>query len=61
MASGTVCFSLRREFAIKQMGIKKPSAALIKAMLINGAQNIGGQYVPSEAGVIPNCQVPADH
>ena len=43
-----------REFAIKQKGIKKPSAAPIKAMLINGAHNIGGQYIPSEAGVIPN-------
>jgi len=48
------CAAVLREFAIKQKGIKTPSAALIKAMLINGAHNLGGQYVPSEAGVIPN-------
>ena len=48
------CAAVLREFAIKHKGIKKPSAALIKAMFINGAHNIGGQYVPSEAGVIPN-------
>ena len=48
------CVAVLREFAIKQKGLKKPSAALIKAMLINGAHNIGGQYTPSEAGVIPN-------
>ena len=48
------CAALLREFAIKQKSIKKPSAALVKAMLINGAHNIGGQYTPSEAGVIPN-------
>ena len=48
------CAAVLREFAIKHQGIKKPSAALVKAMLINGARNIGGQYVPSEAGVIPN-------
>jgi serine protease AprX len=48
------CAALLREFAIKQKGLKKPSAALIKAMLINGAHNIGGQYTPSEAGMIPN-------
>lgn len=48
------CAAVLREFAIKQRGLKKPSAALIKAMLINGAHNIGGQYTPSEAGMIPN-------
>jgi hypothetical protein len=32
----------------------QPSAALVKAMLINGAKSIPGQYVPSEAGEIPN-------
>ena len=48
------CAAVLREFAIKQKRIRKPSAALVKAMLINGARNIGGQYVPSEAGVIPN-------
>jgi serine protease AprX len=48
------CAAVLREFAIKRNGIKKPSAALLKAMLINGAHSIGGQYIPSEAGVIPN-------
>ncbi|MFQ6062774.1 MAG: S8 family serine peptidase, partial [Methanosarcinales archaeon] len=31
-----------------------PSAALIKATLINGATEIKGQYTPSEAGKVPN-------
>ena len=48
------CAAVLREFAIKQKGIKKPSAALVKALLINGAHNIAGQYTPSEAGMIPN-------
>lgn len=48
------CAALLREFAIKQKGIKKPSAALVKAMLINGAHELGGQYTPSEAGTVPN-------
>ena len=34
--------------------IPQPSAALVKAMLINGAHDITGQYMPSEAGGIPN-------
>jgi hypothetical protein len=48
------CAAVLREYAIGQHAIAKPSAALIKALLINGAHNIGGQYVPSEAGAIPN-------
>ena len=48
------CAAVLREFAIKQRGIKNPSAALIKALLINGAHSLGGQYVPSETGLIPN-------
>jgi subtilisin family serine protease len=48
------CAAVLREFAIKQQGIKKPSAALIKALLVNGAHAIGGQYVPSEAGMVPS-------
>ena len=32
----------------------QPSAALVKAMLINGAKDILGQYIPSEAADIPN-------
>ena len=31
-----------------------PSAALVKALLINGAVELPGQYSPSEAGVSPN-------
>lgn len=48
------CAALVREFLIVNRGLPAPSAALVKAMLINGARNIVGQYVPSEAGVIPN-------
>lgn len=48
------CAALVREFLITNRGLPTPSAALVKAMLINGARNITGQYVPSEAGVIPN-------
>ncbi|KAI1963903.1 hypothetical protein LOZ58_001763 [Ophidiomyces ophidiicola] len=42
-----------RESIVKN-GNKTPSAALIKAMLINGAVELPGQYVPSEAGPSPN-------
>lgn len=31
-----------------------PSAALVKAMLINGAVDLIGQYAPSEAAAVPN-------
>jgi len=31
-----------------------PSAALVKAMLVNGAVDISGQYAASEAGALPN-------
>jgi serine protease AprX len=48
------CAAVVREFLITQRLITKPSAALVKAMLINGAKNLGGQYVPIEAGRIPN-------
>lgn len=48
------CAALVREFLIKEHGLATPSAALVKALLISGARNIAGQYVPSEAGVIPN-------
>jgi serine protease AprX len=48
------CAALVRQYLIEERGMPNPSAALIKAMLINGAQNISGQYVPSEAGRIPN-------
>jgi serine protease AprX len=48
------CAAVMREFAKKERGIAKPSAALMKAMLINGAHPMAGQYHPSEAGRIPN-------
>ncbi|THC88099.1 hypothetical protein EYZ11_012457 [Aspergillus tanneri] len=34
--------------------VKNPTAALIKALLINGAVDISGQYIPSETGPTPN-------
>jgi len=48
------CAALVREFLIKNRGLQRPSAALVKAMLINGARDIAGQYLPSEASSIPN-------
>lgn len=45
--------ALIREALVKS-GNKSPSAALIKALLINGAVELPGQYVPSEAGPSPN-------
>lgn len=48
------CVALLREFVIKQKGIANPTAALVKAMLINGATDMPGQYSPTEAGQIPN-------
>jgi serine protease AprX len=47
------CVAVIREYFQKRYSIQ-PSAALVKAMAINGAKNIAGQYVPSEAGAIPN-------
>ncbi|GGR84668.1 hypothetical protein Snoj_42820 [Streptomyces nojiriensis] len=47
------CVAVLRETLVKN-GTPKPSAALIKAMLINGADELAGQYVPSEAGPSPN-------
>ena len=47
------CAALIREYFRKKYN-HKPSSALVKAMLINGAQDITGQYIPSEAGDIPN-------
>ena len=48
------CAAVVREYLVKLRRIKNPSAALIKAMLINGAVELEGQYVPSEAGPVPN-------
>lgn len=48
------CAAVVREYLAAERQIANPSAALVKAMLINGAQDVAGQYVPSEAGGIPN-------
>lgn len=47
------CAAVVREYFQTQQK-QQPSAALVKAMLINGAKDIVGQYVPSETGEIPN-------
>jgi subtilisin family serine protease len=47
------CAAVVREYFLTQEN-HQPSAALVKAMLINGAKDLVGQYVPSEAGEIPN-------
>ncbi|WP_329222852.1 S8 family serine peptidase [Streptomyces sp. NBC_01485] len=47
------CVAVLRETLVKN-GTPDPSAALLKAMLINGAQELPGQYDPSEAGPSPN-------
>lgn len=48
------CVAVIREFLWKQLRISSPSAALIKALIINGARDVDGQYTPSEADRIPN-------
>jgi serine protease AprX len=48
------CAAVVREFLFKERMISNPSAALVKALLINGARGIVGQYVPTEVGLIPN-------
>ncbi|MBD0344646.1 MAG: S8 family serine peptidase [Coleofasciculus sp. Co-bin14] len=47
------CAAVVREYFLTQEN-HQPSGALVKAMLINGAKDLVGQYVPSEAGEIPN-------
>lgn len=47
------CAAVVREY-FQTKHSHQPSAALVKAMLINGAKNISGQYVPSESGRTPN-------
>ncbi|MFD8799988.1 S8 family serine peptidase [Streptomyces atroolivaceus] len=47
------CVAVLRETLVAR-GIPSPSAALLKAMLINGAVELTGQYTPSEAGSSPN-------
>ncbi len=48
------CAALVRQHMIRDCGLAQPSAALVKAVLINGATALKGQYVPSEAGAPPN-------
>jgi serine protease AprX len=50
------CAAVLRE-ALVRNGTATPSAALVKALLINGAREIVGQYSPSEAGPVPNNDV----
>jgi serine protease AprX len=47
------CAAVLRETLVKN-GTAKPSAALIKALLIQGAVPLVGQYTPTEAGASPN-------
>jgi subtilisin family serine protease len=44
---------VRESFRIRQ-GLGSPSAALVKAMLVNGSVPLRGQYVPPEVGAIPD-------
>jgi hypothetical protein len=48
------CAAVVRQFLQQKKGIANPSAALVKAMLINAATDLAGQYSPTEAGAIPN-------
>jgi subtilisin family serine protease len=48
------CAAIVRQYLIEERGIKLPSAALVKAMLINGAVHLVGHYVPSESGPRPS-------
>lgn len=47
------CAAVVRESFRVRRGVQ-PSAALVKAMLINGAEPLTGQYVPPELAPIPN-------
>ena len=47
------CAAIVRQFLTTTGGVANPSAALMKAMLINGATPIKGQYT-SEVGAIPD-------
>jgi hypothetical protein len=48
------CVAVTRAFLKSAHGLSNPSAALLKALLINGARDLAGQYIPSEADSIPN-------
>ncbi len=47
------CVAVLRQTLVDN-GVPTPSAALLKALLINGAVELPGQYSPSEAGRSPN-------
>ncbi len=49
----TGCAAVVRQYLRERLG-ENPSAALVKALLINGAEDLLGQYSPSEAPQIPN-------
>jgi serine protease AprX len=48
------CCAVLRETLVKNNGIANPTAALVKAVLLNGAVEMLGQYSPSEAKPAPN-------
>ncbi|KAJ9603342.1 hypothetical protein H2200_012120 [Cladophialophora chaetospira] len=48
------CAAVVRQALLLDRLSAKPSAALVKALLINGAVELKGQYHPSEAGPSPN-------
>ncbi|MCB1129725.1 MAG: S8 family serine peptidase [Verrucomicrobiae bacterium] len=48
------CAALVREWLATHHATPNPSAALLKALIINGATDMAGQYTPSEAPAIPN-------
>ncbi len=48
------CVANVRAFLRKIHKLKKPSGALLKALIVNGARDLLGQYSPTEAGPIPN-------
>jgi serine protease AprX len=47
------CAAVVRQF-LQAQGVATPSAALVKAMLINGSKILTGQYVPPEVGAPPD-------
>ncbi|CUU56252.1 Subtilase family protein [Parafrankia irregularis] len=51
LVAGTVA-TLRE--ALVDNGFPRPSAALLKAVLLNGATELAGQYTPTEVGPSPN-------
>jgi hypothetical protein len=48
------CAAVVRQYLKDKRDLPRPSAALVKALLINGARDLRGQHVPTETGAIPN-------